>query len=66
MNYIEELRKDSPFTAQYAEKYGIGALASTFDIPSKYVSPEALYKECMEQNKRWEDIIPAIPKDALL
>ena len=66
MSYIKVLRKGTPFTAQYAEKYGVDALASTFDIPSKYKSPEDLYKECIQKNKRWEDIIPAVPKDALL
>ena len=53
------------YTAKYAEKYGFDALASTFDLVPKYTQEE-LYRECLKQHKRWEEIIKRPPKENLL
>lgn len=63
---IEVIRKDFPYTAQYAEKYGFNSLISTFEVPSKYGTPERLYKECIEKGLKVEKLINKPPKNAIL
>lgn len=53
------------YAAKYAEKYGSDALASTFDLTPTYTQ-EQLYRECLKQGKKWEDIIKRPPKQTLL
>lgn len=64
---IIELLKDEGllYTAKYAEKYGVNSLASTFDLVPTYTQ-EQLYRECLKQGKKWEDIIKQPPKQTLL
>lgn len=64
---IIELLKDEGllYTAKYAEKYGVDSLASTFDLVPRYTQEE-LYRECLKQGKKWEDIIKKPSEETLL
>lgn len=66
MSYYEEIKKTHPYTAEYLKKYGMKALASTFEVPPKFKNAEEMYKECIRQGKRWEKITIQAPKDAML
>lgn len=54
------------FTIEYYKKYGVRAAIDSYSLPSKFTNKEQLYKECISKNKRWEDIIKPIPKNAVL
>jgi len=51
---------------RWLKKHGIKALASTFEVPPKFKNAEEMYKECIRQGKRWEEITIQAPKDAIL
>lgn len=57
--------EDLIYTAKYAEKYGIDALASTFDLTPLYPQ-EKLYRLCLKTGKRWQEVINKPPESYIL
>ena len=53
------------YTIEYYLKYGIESAIDSFTLPGKYKNKEQLYKECIETNKTWQDIVP-LPPDGVL
>ena len=59
--------KKQKYTILYYRKHGITSAIDNFRLPAKYKgNKELLYKECILQGKRWEQIVDKIPKDAIL
>lgn len=64
-DYINAIKKKRPYTAKYIEKYGEKSLASTFEIPPKYKTPEELYRKCIKEGVRWQELVK-IPQNVIL
>lgn len=66
INLSEDIKNEYPHLYEYAQKYGVDNLASTFVIPPRFKNNiDGFYKYCLEQNKRWEDIVN-VPENVIL
>lgn len=53
------------YTKAYRNKYGNNSAMPTIALPTNYKTTEELYQYCIIRNKRWEDIVPKVPKGSI-